>query len=301
MKPAPFQYAAPESVEETMALLQAHGTEGKLLAGGQSLVPLLNMRLARPSVIIDLNRVSALDYIREENGEIAIGAMTRQRTAERSPVVARRLPLLADALPLVGHLQIRTRGTVGGSIAHADPSAELPAVLAALDGSVVVRGPGGTRRVAASEFFVSYLTTALGADGLLLEVRFPAHEQQGSAFLEVARRHGDYALVGVGAVVTMAGNVCTQARLAFTGVGPVPVRIPDAEAVVTGKMVTDGVLAELGKLVTQLIDPTGDIHASAEYRKDVAGVLARRAIRAAAERAKTSQTGTRDRGNAGTR
>jgi len=159
VKPAAFRYAAPESVEETVALLHAHGTEGKLLAGGQSLVPLLNMRLARPSVIIDLNRVKTLDYIREENGEIAIGAMTRQRTAERSPVVTRRLPLLADALPLVGHLQIRTRGTVGGNIAHADPSAELPAVLAALEGSVVVRGPGGTRRVAAHEFFVSYLTT----------------------------------------------------------------------------------------------------------------------------------------------
>jgi len=289
MKPAPFQYAAPESVEETVALLHAHGTEGKLLAGGQSLVPLLNMRLARPSVIIDLNRVRTLDYIREENGEIAIGAMTRQRTAERSPVVTRRLPLLADALPLVGHLQIRTRGTVGGNIAHADPSAELPAVLAALEGSVVVRGPGGTRRVAAHAFFVSYLTTALGPDELLLEVRFPAHEHQGSAFLEVARRHGDYALVGVGAVVTMAGNVCQRARLAFTGVGPIPVRIPDAEAVVTGKMVTDGVLAELGKLVTHMIDPTGDIHASAEYRKEVAGVLARRAIRAAAERARMKQ------------
>jgi len=276
MKPAPFQYAAPESVEETVALLHAHGAEGKLLAGGQSLVPLLNMRLARPSVIIDLNRVKTLDYIREENGEIAIGAMTRQRTAERSPVVTRRLPLLAD-------------GTVGGNIAHADPSAELPAVLAALEGSVVVRGPGGTRRVAAHGFFVSYLTTALEPDELLLEVRFPAHEQQGAAFLEVARRHGDYALVGVGAVVTMAGNVCQRARLAFTGVGPVPVRIPDAEAVVTGKMVTDGVLAELGKLVTHTIDPTGDIHASAEYRKEVAGVLARRAIQAAAERARMKQ------------
>jgi carbon-monoxide dehydrogenase medium subunit len=289
VKPAAFRYAAPESVEETAALLRAHGTEGKLLAGGQSLVPLLNMRLARPSVIIDLNRVKTLDYIREENGEIAIGAMTRQRTAERSPVVARRLPLLADALPHVGHLQIRTRGTIGGNIAHADPSAELPAVLAALEGSVVVRGPRGTRRVAAHGFFVSYLTTALGPDELLLEVRFPAHEHQGSAFLEVARRHGDYALVGVGAVVTMAGNVCERARLAFTGVGAVPVRIPDAEAVVTGNIVTDRVLAELGKLVTRMIDPSGDIHASAEYRKEVAGVLARRAFRAAAERAKMKQ------------
>lgn len=295
MKPAPFQYAAPESVGETMALLHEYGTDGKLLAGGQSLVPLLNMRLARPSVIIDLNRVGELDYIREEEGEILIGAMTRQRTAERSPVVARRLPLLADALPLVGHLPIRTRGTVGGSIAHADPSAELPAVLAALEGTVVIRGPQGTRRLASPEFFVSYLTTALEPDELLLEVRFPAHEQQGTAFLEVARRHGDYALVGVGAVVTLAGGICTQAGLAFTGVGPVPARIPDAEAVLIGKAVTDGVLAELRKVVTRQIDPTGDIHASAEYRKEVAGVLAQRALRAAAERA-MKKVGTRERG-----
>ncbi len=295
MKPAPFQYAAPESVEETVALLHDYGTDGKLLAGGQSLVPLLNMRLARPSVIIDLNRVGELDYIREEEGEILIGAMTRQRTAERSPVVARRLPLLADALPLVGHLPIRTRGTVGGSIAHADPSAELPAVLAALEGTVVIRGPQGTRRLASPEFFVSYLTTALEPDELLLEVRFPAHEQQGTAFLEVARRHGDYALVGVGAVVTLAGGICTQAGLAFTGVGPVPARIPDAEAVLIGEAVTDGVLAELRKVVTRQIDPTGDIHASAEYRKEVAGVLAQRALRAAAERA-MKKVGTRERG-----
>ena len=293
MKPAPFQYVAPESVEETVALLRDHGADGKLLAGGQSLVPLLNMRLARPSVIIDLNRVRGLDYIRQENGEIAIGAMTRQRAAERSAVVARRLPLLADALPLVGHLQIRTRGTVGGSIAHADPSAELPAVLAALDGTVIIRGSGGTRRLGAREFFISYLTTALRPDELLVEVRFPAHEQHGTAFLEVARRHGDYALVGVGALVTLAGDICAQARLAFTGVGPVPVRIPDAEAVVTGKAVTDGTLAQLRKVVTHQIDPTGDIHASAEYRKEVAGVLAQRALRAATERAKMKQMGTR--------
>lgn len=301
MKPAPFQYVAPNSVEETVALLRAHGTDGKLLAGGQSLVPLLNMRLARPSVIIDLNRVRELDYIRQENGEIAIGAMTRQRTAERSQVVARRLPLLAAALPLVGHLQIRTRGTVGGSIAHADPSAELPAVLAALDGAVIVRGAGGTRRLPAREFFVSYLTTALRPDDLLVEVRFPAHEQQGTAFLEVARRHGDYALAGVGVAVAIVGGVCTQACLAFTGVGPVPVRLPEAEAVVTGKAITDSTLSELRRIVTERIDPTGDIHASAEYRKEVAGVLAQRALRAAAERAKTKHPGTRERGNAETR
>ncbi len=300
MKPAPFQYAAPESVEETLALLRAHGADGKLLAGGQSLVPLLNMRLARPSVIIDLNRVPGLDYVRE-NGEVAIGAMTRQRTAERSPVVARRLPLLANALPLVGHLQIRTRGTVGGSMAHADPSAELPAVLVALEGSVVVRGPHGTRRLTADEFFVSYLTTALAPDELLVEVRFPAHEQEGTAFLEVARRHGDYALVGVAATMMMHDGRCARARLAFTGVGPVPVRLPEAEAALQGRALTEAAMTELRKIVAGRIEPESDIHASAEYRREVAGVLAQRALRRAAERATKKMTGTWEHGNAGTR
>ncbi len=297
MKPASFQYAAPATVEDTLALLRAHGAEGKVLAGGQSLVPLLNMRLARPSVIIDLNGVSELDYIRVEDGEVAIGAMTRQRTAERSPVVARALPLLADALPLVGHLQIRTRGTIGGSMAHADPAAELPAVLAALDGSVVVRGRRGARRLRAEAFFVSYLTTALRPDELLVEVRLPAHQRHGTAFLEVSRRHGDYALVGVAAAVLMTGARCTQARLALTGVGPTPIRVPEAEAAVTGQTLTDDVLAEAGRIVTDRVDPDGDIHASAAYRKEVAGVLVRRALRAAAARAaKTTGPGTRDRG-----
>lgn len=300
MKPAPFQYAAPATIEETLTLLRAYGRDGKLLAGGQSLVPLLNMRLARPAVIIDLNRVRDLDYIREENGEVAMGAMTRQRTAERSSIVTRRLPLLANALPLVGHSQIRNRGTVGGSIAHADPSAELPAVLAALDGTVVVRSSKRTRRLAPQEFFVSYLTTALESDELLLEIRFPSHEDQGTAFLEVARRHGDYALVGVAAAVTMRDGRCAQARLAFTGVGPVPVRIPEAERLLTGAVPTDARLAEVGKVVTDRIDPTDDIHASAGYRKEVAGVLAQRALRAAMTRA-TANPSTQIGGGQSTR
>jgi CO/xanthine dehydrogenase FAD-binding subunit len=291
VKPAPFQYAAPDTVEETLALLRAHGADGKLLAGGQSLVPLLNMRLARPSVLIDLNRVHSLDYIRAEDGDVVIGAMTRQREAERSPLVMRHLPLLAAALPLVGHLQIRSRGTVGGNIAHADPSAELPAVLVALEGSVVVRSTKRTRRLGADKFFVSYLTTALQPDELLTEVRFPAHEHQGTAFLEIARRHGDYALVGVAATVTMHGDRCAGGRLVFTGVGPTPVRIPEAEAAILNQVLTDAVLAEVRTLVTERIDPEDDIHASTQYRKEVAGVLAQRALRTAAARALTLPSG----------
>ncbi|HXF81881.1 MAG TPA: FAD binding domain-containing protein, partial [bacterium] len=209
MKPAPFRYAAPESLDEALGLLRRFGAEGKVLAGGQSLVPLLNMRLVRPAVLIDLNRVRSLDYIvhgagRGPTREVRLGAMTRQRAAERSPLVRMELPLLAEALAYVGHPQIRNRGTVGGSVAHADPSAELPAVLAALDGRVVLRSARGARTLSAEEFFRGYLTTALAPDELLVELRLPAHPHRGTAFLEVARRHGDFALAGVAVAMDVA-------------------------------------------------------------------------------------------------
>lgn len=285
MKPAPFRYAAPDTVAEALGLLRSYGQDGKLLAGGQSLVPLLNMRLARPSVIIDLNRIRELSYIKEDNGEIAVGAMTRQREAELSPLIRRRLPLLAEALGVVGHPQIRNRGTIGGSIAHADPSAELPAVAAVLQAKMVIRGPKGRRVLTPEEFFLTYLTTALEPDELLVEIRFPVVPKAGAAFLEVARRHGDYALAGVAVVVSKNGERVGTCRLAFTGVGPGPVRIPEAEAAVTGNHLTDRVLQDVRKTVEERLDPDSDVHASAEYRKHVAGVLAVRALRFAAERA----------------
>jgi CO/xanthine dehydrogenase FAD-binding subunit len=292
MKPAPFKYVAPESLDDALALLRRYGQEGKILAGGQSLVPLLNMRLARPAVVIDLNRVRSLDYIK--NGkDVRIGAMTRQRAAEVSPLVRHKLPLLAEALQYVGHPQIRNRGTVGGSMAHADPSAELPAVLAALDGKVVLQNGRGTRTLASDAFFLTYLTTALQPDELLVEVRIPAHDHLGTAFLEVARRHGDYALVGVAAVVTWNGDRARHVRLTFTGVGGVPVRVAEAEAAATGRPLTDTVLAEVSRIVSARLDPEADIHASADYRKHVGGVLAERALRVAATRAQRSERDTR--------
>ena len=292
MKPAPFKYVAPESLDDAVALLRRHGQEGKILAGGQSLVPLLNMLLARPAVIIDLNRVRPLDYIK--NGkDVRIGAMTRQRVAELSPLVRQKLPLLAEALRYVGHPQIRNRGTIGGSIAHADPSAELPAVLAALEGKVVLQNGRGTRTLGADAFFLTYLTTALQPDELLVEVRIPAHDHLGTAFLEVARRHGDYALVGVAAVVDWNGGRARDVRLTFTGVGGVPVRVAEAEAAATGRPLTDAVLAEVSRIVSAGLDPEADIHASAEYRKHVAGVLAERALRVAVTRAQRRERDTR--------
>jgi len=294
MKPAPFAYAAPRGLAEALSLVREHGAEGKVLAGGQSLVPLLAMRLARPAVLIDLNRVRQLDYIRDGR-EVRIGAMTRQRTAELSPIVRRRLPLLAEALGYVGHPQIRNRGTIGGTLAHADPSAELPAVLSALDGQVVLRSTRGTRTLGPHEFFLSYLTTALEPDELLVEVRLPAHDRAGSAFVEVARRRGDYALVGVAAVVEVADGRIARARLAFTGVGAGPVRIGELEQAVVGKPADEETLTEAGRIASARLDPETDIHASAEYRREVAGVLTERALRLAVERARKSRRERRPR------
>jgi carbon-monoxide dehydrogenase medium subunit len=289
VKPPVFAYTAVRSVDEAVAELAEHGDAVKLLAGGQSLVPLLNMRLTTPGRLVDLNRVGQLDSIVARDGGVAIGAMTRQRAAERSALVAATVPLLADALPWVGHFQIRNRGTIGGSLCHADPAAELPAVAACLDARFTVRGPSGSRVLGAEAFFRTYLTTALDPTELLTEVWFPATVPgAGSAWIEFARRHGDYALVGVGAVVTLAGERIGEARLALTGVGDRPVRARDAEALLAGEPLTAARLADAAAAVRRAIDPGGDIHATREHRRHLAGVLAGRALRLAAARAQAS-------------
>lgn len=285
MKPAPFKYAAPQTVDEALDLLAEYDHDGKVLAGGQSLVPLLNMRLARPSVLIDLNRVAGLDYIREDGGTVAIGAMTRQRTIERSPVVREKLPLLWEAIRYVGHPQIRNRGTIGGSLAHADPSAELPAVALAVDATLVTRSAGGGRTLSADGFFVSYLATALEPDELLTEIRLPVHGHKRTAFLEVARRHGDFALAGVAAILGMTEGTCTDVRLVFTGVGAIPTRVSEAEQALTGRRPDARALSDVSRVVSERLDPDSDIHASADYRRRVGGALAARAVAAAVTRA----------------
>jgi carbon-monoxide dehydrogenase medium subunit len=287
MKPSVFEYTAVASVEEAVAELAQHGDAAKLLAGGQSLVPLLNMRLATPARLIDLNRITALAHITLRAGGLAIGAMTRQRAVERSALAAAHTPLLAAALPWVGHFQIRNRGTVGGSLSHADPAAELPAVALCLDARFTARGPAGERILEADEFFRTQLTTALEQNELLTEVWFPSTPRgAGSAWLELARRHGDYALVGVGAVVALAGDRIGEARLALTGVGDRPVRAREAEARLVGQSITPRVLDAAAEAIRRAIDPGSDIHATAAYRQHVAGVLALRAIRLAVARAK---------------
>jgi carbon-monoxide dehydrogenase medium subunit len=287
VKPAAFEYHTPRTVDEAVALLARYGEEGKVLAGGQSLVPLMNMRLARPANIIDINRIDALAYLRRERGTLRLGALTRQRAAERSPIIAQHCPILRDALRLVGHVQIRNRGTVGGSIAHADPAGELTAILLALDGEVSVRGPKRTRVIAAADLFVTYLTTSLDPHELLVEVRFPVPpEGAGWSWMEIARRHGDFALAGVGVVLAVRGGRIAEARIGLTGVGPTPVRAAQAERRLVGQPPAAALWAEAAEAVRGAVEPDGDIHASAEYRKHVAGVLTLRALQEAYERAR---------------
>ena len=286
MKPAKFDYHAPASVDEALVLLGRYGGDAKILAGGQSLVPLLNFRLSRPAALIDLNRIPALAYIRAHDGEVRLGAMTRQRTIEFSSVIAERAPLLTEATRLVGHLPIRSRGTIGGSLAHADPSAEYPAVLTALGGSVVVRGPGGERVVGAGDLFQTYLTTSLAADEILVEVRLPAMPAgAGYAFEELSRRHGDFALIGIAAVIARAGDRCSTARLATAGAGPVPVRLRAAEEILERDGLGDAAIEAAARRATELVDPDADIHASADYRRHLTGVLTGRAIKRALTKA----------------
>ena len=290
MKPVDFALHRPDTPAEAVALLTRYGEDAKALAGGQSLLPLLNFRLARPEHVVDLGRVAALAEIRRTPEALVIGAMVRQARAERSPAVAADAPLLAAALPNIAHPPIRNRGTIGGSLAHADPAAELPAVARALDAVFVAHGPNGRREIAAADFFADNLTTTLAAEDLLVEIRFPrAAPGTGAAFHEVGRRRGDFALVGVAAQVTLADGVAAGVRICVSGVAPVPYRASGAEAVLTGHPPEARRLAEAAQAVRAGIDPTGDLHATAAYRTDVAGVLTERAVAEAVERATHAQ------------
>ena len=293
MKPPPFEYYAPTTVEEALAHLANFGYEAKALAGGQSLIPTMNFRLAQPGVLIDLNHIPELSYIRPtEDGGLRVGAMTRQRQVERDRLVAERAPLIHETIPYIAHSQIRNRGTFGGSLAHADPAAELPAVTTALNARFRARSQSGERWIPANEFFVSLFTTALEPDELLVEVELPAiPPDSGWAFAEMARRHGDYALVGVAAVVMLdGGNRCQQARLVFLSVGDGPVEAKQATALLTGQIPTPEAIRAAAETAAQAdIAPNGDIHASADFRRHLAKGLVQQALTRAFERAKQSR------------
>jgi carbon-monoxide dehydrogenase medium subunit len=299
MKPAPFDYLAPRSLDEALAALadaDAADGETKLLAGGQSLVPLLNFRLATPRRLVDLNRVPDLSYVRQQDGGFAIGAMTRQYLLEHDTTLAAGVPLLSQALPWVGHLAIRTRGTLGGSLAHADPAAELPAVAVCLDARLSLVSPRGTRSLGADEFFVDYLTTRLEPDEVLVEAWFPTIKPAtGQAWLEFARRHGDFALAGVGVSLSLDDDQITEARIALTGVGATPVRARQAELALVGGSLAERMSAAV-EAVRASLDPPSDIHASSEYRVHLAGVLTERALNQAHQRAREASATALDVG-----
>jgi carbon-monoxide dehydrogenase medium subunit len=287
MKPPPFDYHAPASAAEALELLSRYGADARLLAGGQSLVPLLNFRLSAPAVIVDLNRAADLAYIREENGRVRLGAMTRQRAIEFSPLVKNRLPLLAEATRLVGQLPTRTRGTIGGSLAHSDPAAEYPAVATALDAELVIRARTGERVVRAAEFFVGLMTTAVQPGEMLVEVRLPALAlSSGWAFEEFSRRHGDFAIVGIAAMVTAEGDRCRSARLAACGAAPAVIRLRGAEEILEKGGLGDRYIDDAAARAAELVDPSADLHASVEYRRHLTRVLTRRALKRAVERAR---------------
>ena len=291
MKPPPFEYHSPKTLQQALRHLSEF-ENARLLAGGQSLMPMLNMRLATPEHLIDLAGVEGLAYIVEEGNEIAIGAMTGQRTIEFSDVIKRRLPLLSEAILSVGHRQTRNRGTIGGSLCHLDPAAELPLVAMALDATIRVTGPAGIRAISMAAFAVDFMTPAIEADEIVTEIRFrPWLEGHGASFIEFARRKGDFAVVAVAAMLDLASDGrIARASLAVGGVGPVPVRVSEAEAMLVGNA-PDAALFTRAAVPCAAIEPLTDPHAPPWYRRRVAATLARRALQAACLRAQETRRG----------
>jgi CO/xanthine dehydrogenase FAD-binding subunit len=281
VKPAPFEYFSPPTLDDALSLLAEHGSDAKPLAGGQSLIPAMNFRLATPSVLVDLNAIASLSYITEHGNGLRIGGMTRQRALECSGAVAQHAPLIAATMPFVAHAAIRTRGTLGGSLAHADPAAELPAVMLALDARFTLQSRGGSRIVSASDFFLGLFTTAIEPGELLIEVDVPdSPPQTGVAFQEISRRHGDFALAGAAAVVALDdAGLCTRARVALLSLSDRPVLASHAASALVGHTPSlEAIRAAAEAAAEHDIDPTSDLHASSAYRRQLAAVLTRRVL-----------------------
>jgi CO/xanthine dehydrogenase FAD-binding subunit len=287
MKPPPFEYSAPTTLEEALEVLHERGEDARPLAGGQSLIPMLSLRLARPSHLIDLAGIDELASVRVEGRQLVIGAMVREASAERYREVGQLAPLLALALPFIGHPAIRSRGTIGGSLAHADPAAELPAVALILGAELVAQSHDrGKRTIQAADFFTGFFTTALEPDEILTEIRIPKPTTgTGGAIEEVARRHGDFAMVGAAAVVRLEGGKIGAAHIVLTGVSGTPVRATEAETSLAGAEPTDEVFAEAAEQAGQSLSPPADVHGSSAYRRHLAVVLIRRTLKVAAQRA----------------
>lgn len=287
MKPAPFVYHAPASLVEALATLAEYGLDASLLAGGQSLVPVMNFRLAQPAALIDLNHIPELDFVRRESdGRLHIGSMTRQRALERHPLIAQHAPLVHETMPYIAHPQIRNRGTIGGSLAHADPAAELPVILLALDGRVKLQKVGSERWVHGRDFFTDLFTTDRAEDEILTEIELPTlPPRTGTAFTEVARRHGDYALSGVAAVVTVdEEGVCTAVQLVYLNAGDTPIKATNAAALLVGQPASEEIFTAVAEAAQQEISPTTDIHATADFKRHLAKVLTVRVLQTAFNR-----------------
>ncbi len=282
MKPPAFAYERPDSVAATVAALARHGEDAKLLAGGQSLIAMLNLRLIAPKTVIDAGRLRELDFIRADGNELVVGALTRHNTVMHSAAVARQCPLITDAYRFISHHAIRNRGTIGGNLCHADPASELPLVAILLEATLVLKSNAGERRVAAADFFKGPFETAARADELLTEVRFPAEPQgQGYAFDEVSQRHGDFAIVAAGCTLTVADGVCQRVRLGYAGVGPHAARVPAAEAALVNQPATPESFAKAAEVAAGSVQPTSDVHADQAYRRDLVRALSARVLAAA--------------------
>ncbi len=288
MKPAPFEYHVPDSLEQALGLMSQHADDGKVLAGGQSLVPAMNFRVVQPSVLIDLNRVSELSFIREEGETIRIGAMARERHVEFDASIAKHTPLLAEATPFIAHPQIRNRGTFGGSIVNADPAAELPVLMLALDARLKAKNISGERWIDAHDFFAGMFTTALTPDEILVEIELPFMlPRTGWSFMEVAPRAGDYALMGVAALVTLdEGGKCKQAKLVYLNAGDGPVDAKEAAKLLDGEKLNDKLVESAAAMASENeINPFGNVHTSPEFQRHLANVLTKNALKQAMKRA----------------
>jgi carbon-monoxide dehydrogenase medium subunit len=286
MKPPAFEYVVARTVDEAVEQLNKHGAGAKILAGGQSLTPMMNFRLVHPEVLVDINRIKGLDHITPQNGGLRIGALTRHRAIETSDAVRDKVPVLAAAAAEVGHLAIRNRGTFGGSLAHADPAAEFPVIAMALDATITTKSAKGGRTIAAKDFFVSYLQSAVEDGEIVTEVTIPGlAPKTGWGFEELSRRPGDFALAMVCALVTLDGGKVKDARIAMGGVGATALRAPGAEAMLKGQALSEDLVKRAGEKAAQEADPSNDVHATADFRRHLVSVLTRRALQAAEKRA----------------
>lgn len=279
MKPPPFDYYAADCIEAAVQALTDAGGDGKIIAGGQSLMPMLNFRLLRPSILIDINRIPDLAYVRDNGNEIRIGPLTRHRNLETSDIIAKQFPVLHEAMGYVAHLAIRNRGTIGGSLSHADPAAELPMMSLLLDARLEVQCISGRRTIEAQDFFFGALTTALEDGDMLVEVRLPKlPEGAGWAFEEVARRSGDFALASVAVIMNSDGDTISDLRIGMMGVGETPMRAAEAESILAGQPYSETAISAAVDSICAVVEPNNDLHASADYRRHLVGILARQAL-----------------------